>query len=688
MLFLTFIFCTVSPILSAQTLGVEWLQHIGNSNRDIINDMAVDKQGAIYSIGSFSDIFQVDGKSGMAANGVKDAFISKTSKDGKLIWAKQIGSKGQDFACRLAVSPNGCLYVIGGFDKTADAGKKKAVNPDKGLYIAQFSGSGDVKWVKYFTSNEFNHYTGITTGPDNSVYVMGCFYDSLALDKKVWKADSVGQIFMAQFSNEGELKAFKQFKGKGEKYPSVLQTSGDGLWMGGHYTQTLEADSIKLALGSKNKKGLFAIMLKNDLSVEGGWTISEGSKLSLSAIVADSTGTVFLGGDFSDSMDTQGKTLKALGEQDVFVIAIDTAGHTLWSQRAGGLRTSYLADMAQAHRSELLLAFASNSSARYEHLAPIEHKGFDDIQLAALDTTGRFLWSAAYGGINEDFPTKIAVDKDDKIILAASFKEKIAIGQKNLVSIGSKDILIAKLVDCSKQKPHLLGDTLLCHGNKGELYAKDPSYLSYEWENGASMSQHFSISKAGIYHFKALDKYGCKLSDSIRVRSVPLPSFTIGKDTTIFETQSLDLKPNKDLKVYQWQDFSNFKNLTFSGSIGEGQHLVWLLGTDANGCSNSDSIKITVKPVHFSNSQQLSIAHISIYPNPAHERVSYSIDASFQNIIVRVVDTYGHVYLEKSFGNYLEGTREYMNVSMLKEGMYYIKVYSGSVVRSEKFYVK
>jgi hypothetical protein len=193
----------------------------------------------------------------------------------------------------------------------------------------------------------------------------------------------------------------------------------------------------------------------------------------------------------------------------------------------------------------------------------------------------------------------------------------------------------------------------------------------------------------GIYHFSGMDRYGCQLFDSIKVRSLPLPVFSLGKDTTIYSIQSINIQANQTLSAYQWQDGSFSSSYLFNGSNDNiGQNLVWLKGTDKNGCSNTDSLLVTVKQVVFSNAQQLDSANISIFPNPAHGLVNYSIDISLQNILVRVVDNFGHVYLEKQVGDYIQNIPDQMNVSMLNEGMYYIKVYSSSAVKSQVFYVR
>lgn len=688
-IFYLIFFSIINTPIFAQPFKVDWVQQIGSINRDIINDMAMDHAGNIYTIGSFSGTLQVDGQAGITANGAKDAFVCKTSKDGKLLWSKQIGSKGRDFACRMSLSPNGKVYVIGGFDKAADVGRKKAVNLDSGLYVSQLNPNGDVKWVKYFSSSRFNHYTGMAAAPDNGVYVMGCFYDSIAFGRQKWIAKPSGSIFIARFSSDGELMGFKQFEGSSEKYPSIIQASGKDVWIGGHYQSDLQADSLKLSTSSGSLKGIFALMLNPELAVEGGWTIAEGSSLSLSAMLVDSVGTVYLGGGFSDRINTQRHILKAQGVQDVFLTALDTTGQVLWTKRVGGERAIGVVDMVQNRQNEILLALGSSASVRYDSMPELAHTGFDDIHLVGMDSTGRFLWSVAYGGINEDFPCRITVDKQDAIIFSASFREKIAIGEAKLTSYGGKDILIAKLVDCSKQKTHLLGDTLLCMGSSGQVFVADLSYQSYQWENGVGISPNFPINRAGVYHFSGIDHYGCSVNDSIRVRSIPLPVFSLGKDTSIFEPQCITIKPDSSLVSYQWQDGSCLSSYTLCGKdVGLGLYPISLKGMGNNGCAGVDSMNINVKPVDYKSSEALNTAHISIYPNPAHEHVSYSIDLSFKQLVVRVVDTYGHVYLEKQVLNYIEGTQDEMNISMLIEGMYYIKVYAGAVVKSQTFYVK
>lgn len=73
---------------------------------------------------------------------------------------------------------------------------------------------------------------------------------------------------------------------------------------------------------------------------------------------------------------------------------------------------------------------------------------------------------------------------------------------------------------------------------------------------------------------------------------------------------------------------------------------------------------------------------ISIYPNPASESVSLKTDYhKYPELRTTIHDLSGKTVLEST----INGTRNLIDISTLKEGVYYIKIYgNGAILKSSK----
>jgi len=679
-------------MIQAQQHGLDWVLHGGNAERDVLNDMTLDSLGNSYCIGSFAGSFAVDGSDKMPAKGNRDAFIMKTDKNGKYLWSSKLGSEQQDYACRIKATPKTGVYVIGGASKGADAGKQKNVNPVNCLYVSFFSAKGELKWIKYFESSLYNHFTSMTTAPDQSVYVSGCVYDSISIEGQKIVGKNSGTVFIAKFSQAGDLQWLNKIEGTGMLYPAVLATDDQStLWVGGHYTDNLQIDSLKLSVGEAGKTGIFALELDADGHTHNGWTIAKGDGAKLGAMVADTSGRVYLAGSFTQRINIQGDTLQTVaGNQAIFLTAIDSTGRVGWAKKIDGTRNTYLETMAQDRNSNLLIGLAASSDIQIGTTTIAKKSAFDDIALVSISSVGRCLWAEVYGGKGEDFPNKLEIDHDGNILMAATFQEDLPLTDgKTLTSYGEPDFILAKIIDCSNRNIKIKGDTIFCQGSSLLLSASQADCKTYSWNNGLSADQQLNINQAGVYTLEVVDKSGCLLKDSIRVRISPLPIFSLGKDTSIFSLQSLRIKPDSLYQSQQWSDGSYNANYTLVGSsVPLGKHDIWMQATDRLGCVFTDSIAVEVKPVNFKSAQALDTAKIFVSPNPASDYIHYSINMSFKHVQIRLVDITGQVYRIQELYDYIENTEYSFNLDGIREGAYTFKVYSEGVVRSEGLIVR
>lgn len=113
----------------------------GSPGGTIIQSMALDASGNIYSTGNFTGTSDFDpgpGTFNLTYFGITDVFISKLDASGNFIWAKQMGGTGSHaYGYSIALDASRNIYTTGFFDNTAD------FDPGLGIYNLTSAGSYD-----------------------------------------------------------------------------------------------------------------------------------------------------------------------------------------------------------------------------------------------------------------------------------------------------------------------------------------------------------------------------------------------------------------------------------------------------------------------------------------------------------------------------------------------------------------
>ncbi|HOY38904.1 MAG TPA: T9SS type A sorting domain-containing protein [Bacteroidales bacterium] len=134
-----------------------------------------------------------------------------------------------------------------------------------------------------------------------------------------------------------------------------------------------------------------------------------------------------------------------------------------------------------------------------------------------------------------------------------------------------------------------LGDDIeSCHGQTVVL---DPLMgISWLWSD-SSDADTLAVTESGDYSVTVTDQYGCSGSDEINVYFRDLPVIELANDTTICDGFSITINA-VDNMTYLWNTGETTQEIIADNM---GNYIVTI--TDEFGCSNSDSLFLTVLPV-------------------------------------------------------------------------------------------
>ena len=150
------------------------------------------------------------------------------------------------------------------------------------------------------------------------------------------------------------------------------------------------------------------------------------------------------------------------------------------------------------------------------------------------------------------------------------------------------------LVTVKHVPPVYLGnDTSFCFGQFVVLDAGS-GFDTYLWNTGAN-TERISAATEGVYSVKATLN-GCSSYDTMNIAHVyPLPSFSLGNDTTLCAGQQLAYNFTLMQATYLWSSGSTLNGITI------GQPGTYWLRVTQQGCVNADTIQVLYNPLPVVN---------------------------------------------------------------------------------------
>ena len=144
-------------------------------------------------------------------------------------------------------------------------------------------------------------------------------------------------------------------------------------------------------------------------------------------------------------------------------------------------------------------------------------------------------------------------------------------------------------------------DLEMCFGRSVNLQASGG--LTYAWTPGGDLSDSTIANPVASppftteYFVTVYNASGCEHTDSMTVSVNQLPPVDAGNDATICEGESQELFAS-GASTFIWTPTASLDNSTIANPVATpgGTTTYTVVGTDASGCENTDSVTVTVVP--------------------------------------------------------------------------------------------
>lgn len=195
----------------------QWLRQFGGRGADRATGVAVDRRGDAYVSGFTSNSLPT-----ADSVGAGDAFLAKLGPDGTLLWLRQFGTTGADYARGVAVDITGNVFVGG--DTNGTLAENASSGGDGDAFLAKFDASGDLVWLRQFGSAAADKVTAVATDARGDVLAVGTTGGALPTNRALGSSDA----FVTKFDGNGVRVWVRQFGSEGADYAYGVAVDQDG----------------------------------------------------------------------------------------------------------------------------------------------------------------------------------------------------------------------------------------------------------------------------------------------------------------------------------------------------------------------------------------------------------------------------------------------------------------------------
>ncbi|NUN07777.1 MAG: SBBP repeat-containing protein [Ignavibacteriaceae bacterium] len=191
------------------------------------NSVVTDAAGNVYAVGVFYDTATFSGTTLYGAQA--EAFLAKYSPSGQLIWVKGMGGAKADDATGVAVDDDGNVFIAGKFDSAATIGGQNVLSAGgTDAFLAKLNSAGVLQWVKVIGGTGADNMDDVGIDRFGNILAAGSFQNTVTFGTTPVTSNGLADVFFLKYDQAGNLGWFKTAGGNDADRISSFKIDGGG----------------------------------------------------------------------------------------------------------------------------------------------------------------------------------------------------------------------------------------------------------------------------------------------------------------------------------------------------------------------------------------------------------------------------------------------------------------------------
>lgn len=465
-------------------------------------------------------------------------------------WDKRFGGTDNDYLTSLQQTYDGG-YILGGYTESGIGGDKTQPSwggPD--YWVVKIDSLGNKQWDKRFGGIDFEILSSLQQTKDGG-YILGGYSFSGINGDKTQSSWGAFDYWIVKVDSLGTKQWDKRFGGIDDDRNNTLkQTIDGGYILGGYSSSGISGDKTQPAWGGAD----YWIVKIDSLGVKQ-WDKRFGGTSDdfLFSLQQTTDGGYILGG-FSTSSLNGNKTQPSWGNEDYWIVKIDSVGTQQWDKRFGGTSNDFLYSLQQTTDGGYILEGYSYSGISGDKTQPAWGGG--DYWIVKINSFGIFQWDKRYGGTGyEEGSGYISQTTNGGYLLSGDSYSPMS-GDKTENNLGFEQAWVVKTDSLGNQ---LWDKTVFTNGHDEfglAIQTKDGCYAMANSTNGG-IGGYKTQASQGVS-----DYWIIKFCDTT---SAVIPTVNLAaSDTNLCEKNCIDFTDISTNNPTAWQWTFNGANITSS----------------------------------------------------------------------------------------------------------------------------
>ncbi len=305
-------------------------------------------------------------------NGFDDFWVSKLDPAGTISWQRSFGFSGVDTGISIIQTKDDGYLLVGVLDITASGGEGNSKSPQAktqhagGDYWAiKLNASGDKQWSRFYGGTFTDTPYDVIQTDDNGYIIVGSS-DSDDVDIKNNKGSY--DFWIVKISDVGDLTWEKSFGGSEiDEARGIVKTSDD------NYLIVGDTRSNDLDVSTNNGAAdLWIIKISPTGTLIWEKTLG-GSSFDVGRSIRKTQDNGFIVS--GNSRSSNGDLINNNGQNDAWVIKLDSNANLEWQKTVGGSHVDLIYDAIELNDQSII---AVGESQSFDMDIP-ENKGFSDV---------------------------------------------------------------------------------------------------------------------------------------------------------------------------------------------------------------------------------------------------------------------------------------------------------------------